>query len=307
MTTSDAAGHREPLPPRQSLEVHGRREPIGSRSGAARHGRGAVRPLACPPVRLRRLLPELGEIDTDELAGVLDPGRPRRRPSGRTWWPTWSPRPTAGRRSAGARANGRRGRPRALPCASRVGRRRARRHRDRARRALRAPGPRPRPPRAARRRRARGRPARRARYPRGDVRGRRRCSARPGATRGASARDPAGGPGDAAARVEVDPGRATATRRRRSGSRSCARTLGVRSVLCEGGPLLLGGLLAAGVLDELFLTVAPGRGRSGRARGGRRAPPCPVPVDLELVWLLEAEGNLLARYAVRGRAGLERA
>ena len=28
-------------------------------------------------------------------------------------------------------------------------------------------------------------------------------------------------------------------------------------MLCEGGPHLIGDLLAAGVLDELFLTIAP--------------------------------------------------
>ncbi len=32
---------------------------------------------------------------------------------------------------------------------------------------------------------------------------------------------------------------------------------GIRSVLCEGGPEVLGQLLAAGLLDELFLTIHP--------------------------------------------------
>jgi len=36
-----------------------------------------------------------------------------------------------------------------------------------------------------------------------------------------------------------------------------ARRCGDRLVLCEGGPHLLGGLLSAGLVDELFLTVAP--------------------------------------------------
>lgn len=35
------------------------------------------------------------------------------------------------------------------------------------------------------------------------------------------------------------------------------RATGVRWLLCEGGPRLAGGLLEAGVLDELYLTVAP--------------------------------------------------
>ena len=32
---------------------------------------------------------------------------------------------------------------------------------------------------------------------------------------------------------------------------------GVRSVLCEGGPRLFGSLVAAGLADELFLTLSP--------------------------------------------------
>jgi riboflavin biosynthesis pyrimidine reductase len=32
---------------------------------------------------------------------------------------------------------------------------------------------------------------------------------------------------------------------------------GARLILCEGGPHLIGDLLGAGLLDELFLTVAP--------------------------------------------------
>ena len=36
-----------------------------------------------------------------------------------------------------------------------------------------------------------------------------------------------------------------------------AASSGARLVLCEGGPHLIGDLLAAGLLDELFLTVAP--------------------------------------------------
>jgi riboflavin biosynthesis pyrimidine reductase len=36
-----------------------------------------------------------------------------------------------------------------------------------------------------------------------------------------------------------------------------AARAGARVILCEGGPHLIGDLLAAGLLDELFLTVAP--------------------------------------------------
>jgi riboflavin biosynthesis pyrimidine reductase len=43
------------------------------------------------------------------------------------------------------------------------------------------------------------------------------------------------------------------------------RARGCRRILCEGGPTLFGALLAAGLVDELFLTVSPllaGRGLS---------------------------------------------
>lgn len=36
-----------------------------------------------------------------------------------------------------------------------------------------------------------------------------------------------------------------------------ADSLGARLVLCEGGPHLIGDLIGAGLLDELFLTIAP--------------------------------------------------
>jgi riboflavin biosynthesis pyrimidine reductase len=74
---------------------------------------------------------------------------------------------------------------------------------------------------------------------------------------------------------------------------------GVRSLLCEGGPALNAGLLAAGVLDELFLTVAPqlvGGADPLTILSGDAAAP------LELVWALEGGGELFLRYAV-ARAG----
>lgn len=72
---------------------------------------------------------------------------------------------------------------------------------------------------------------------------------------------------------------------------------GLRSVLCEGGPSLLGDLLRAGVVDELCATVVPvlvGGGYPRIARGG----PVDVPLDLRL--LLEQDGTLLGRWQVGG-------
>lgn len=72
---------------------------------------------------------------------------------------------------------------------------------------------------------------------------------------------------------------------------------GVRSLLCEGGPVVLGALLDKGLVDELFLTVAPvlaGPGERPIVDGEslRRHP------ALALEWLLESEGALFARYRV---------
>lgn len=73
---------------------------------------------------------------------------------------------------------------------------------------------------------------------------------------------------------------------------------GVRSILCEGGPRLNASLLAAGLIDELFLTTVP------KLAGGAGAltivgdGPLDEPAALELVWLLEAGGELFARYAL---------
>ena len=71
---------------------------------------------------------------------------------------------------------------------------------------------------------------------------------------------------------------------------------GVRAVMCEGGPTLHGSLQAAGLVDELFLTVAPKLAGGGAPRILEGA------LDeielLELVWLLEHEGELFARYRV---------
>ncbi len=72
------------------------------------------------------------------------------------------------------------------------------------------------------------------------------------------------------------------------------REEGVRALLCEGGPTLHGALQALGLVDELFLTVAP------KLTGGE-APRIlegvlPETAELELAWLLEHEGELFTRY-----------
>ncbi len=71
---------------------------------------------------------------------------------------------------------------------------------------------------------------------------------------------------------------------------------GVRALLCEGGPRLHAELQAGGLVDELFLTIAPKLTGAGPAIVEGALDPAP---GLELAWLLEQEGELFARYRVR--------
>jgi riboflavin biosynthesis pyrimidine reductase len=74
------------------------------------------------------------------------------------------------------------------------------------------------------------------------------------------------------------------------------REEGVRALLCEGGPRLHGTLQASGLVDELFLTIAPKLvgGEAPRILEGA-APP--ETAELNLAWLLEDRGELFARYS----------
>jgi 5-amino-6-(5-phosphoribosylamino)uracil reductase len=74
---------------------------------------------------------------------------------------------------------------------------------------------------------------------------------------------------------------------------------GVRSVLCEGGPTLNASLLPAGLVDELFLAIAPALAGSAGSLSIVNRALLAQPVDLDLRWLLESEGQLFARYALR--------
>lgn len=71
---------------------------------------------------------------------------------------------------------------------------------------------------------------------------------------------------------------------------------GLRQILSEGGPQLFGSLTAAGLVDELCLTVSPllaGPGASRITAG----PPLDTPQALTLRHILLAEGLLLLRYS----------
>jgi riboflavin biosynthesis pyrimidine reductase len=75
------------------------------------------------------------------------------------------------------------------------------------------------------------------------------------------------------------------------------REEGVRALLCEGGPTLHGALQTAGLVDDLFLTIAPKLvgGIAPRILEGD----LPGVELLELTWLLEEDGELFARYSRR--------
>jgi riboflavin biosynthesis pyrimidine reductase len=74
---------------------------------------------------------------------------------------------------------------------------------------------------------------------------------------------------------------------------------GVRAVICEGGPRLNATLVPQGLVDELFLAIAP------KLAGGPdpltifAGPPLDPPPDAELRSLLESDGYLFARYGLR--------
>jgi riboflavin biosynthesis pyrimidine reductase len=85
--------------------------------------------------------------------------------------------------------------------------------------------------------------------------------------------------------------------------RALRKDHGVQTVLCEGGPTLFGALLAAGLVDELFLTLAPMLvgGASGPAVISAPVhPPLHVPAPLELAAVLEQSGTLFLRYRLWG-------
>lgn len=80
-------------------------------------------------------------------------------------------------------------------------------------------------------------------------------------------------------------------------ARTALAERGLRRLICEGGPTLLGTALEAGIIDELCLTVSPmltGPG-AGRIVDGRLAID---PVRLQLRHLLEDDGFLFLRYAL---------
>ncbi len=95
--------------------------------------------------------------------------------------------------------------------------------------------------------------------------------------------------------VRLDPAELTLT----TALRRLRAEHGVRSLLCEGGPTLMGALLHEGLVDELFLTLAPQLAGVGSGPTLSSGPALADPAALELVWTLERAGSLYLRYTLR--------
>jgi riboflavin biosynthesis pyrimidine reductase len=80
------------------------------------------------------------------------------------------------------------------------------------------------------------------------------------------------------------------------GMRRLRSAHGVRSVLLEGGPTVLAAMTAAGVVDELFLTISPKLAGSADQPSILEGPALNAPVDLALVSLMRDGDYLFARY-----------
>jgi riboflavin-specific deaminase-like protein len=88
----------------------------------------------------------------------------------------------------------------------------------------------------------------------------------------------------------------------RAAMRELAERFGVRTLLCEGGPHLNAALLEAGLVDELFLSLAPkltgGEDVTGEALRMIAGATFEQPLQLELLGALENESHLFLRYGL---------
>jgi riboflavin-specific deaminase-like protein len=94
--------------------------------------------------------------------------------------------------------------------------------------------------------------------------------------------------------VRLDPGQLTLT----TMMRRLRADFDVRSVLCEGGPTVFGALLGEGLVDELFLTLAPKLAGGGLGATMTSGPELPELRSLRLIWALERAGSLFLRYGL---------
>ena len=74
---------------------------------------------------------------------------------------------------------------------------------------------------------------------------------------------------------------------------------GVRALLCEGGPTLNRALLAADLVDELFLTLSPLLTGNAGAPRIVEGDDLPAHARLALEWVLHHDDELYLRYGIR--------
>jgi riboflavin-specific deaminase-like protein len=74
---------------------------------------------------------------------------------------------------------------------------------------------------------------------------------------------------------------------------------GVRSILCEGGPTLNFHLYAAGLVDELFLSLSPKVSGGAAALTIVASQALVEPAEMELVSLTEADSELFTRWRTK--------
>jgi riboflavin-specific deaminase-like protein len=103
--------------------------------------------------------------------------------------------------------------------------------------------------------------------------------------------------GEVSAQVEVvrlDPGELTLT----TAMRRLRGDFGVGSLLCEGGPTLFAEMLQEGLVDELFLTLAPNLTGGGASPTITNGPELSQLLALDLLWAVEHASSLYLRYGV---------
>jgi riboflavin-specific deaminase-like protein len=77
------------------------------------------------------------------------------------------------------------------------------------------------------------------------------------------------------------------------------RSRGIAALLSEGGPTLNSAMLGAGLVDELFLTIAPQITGEPEALRIVEGEGLAVPARARPVWVLRARGELFLRYALQ--------
>jgi riboflavin-specific deaminase-like protein len=76
------------------------------------------------------------------------------------------------------------------------------------------------------------------------------------------------------------------------------REHGVRSIVCEGGADLNGTLFPHGLVDELWVCIAPTLAGGDDPLTILRGPVLDPPLELDLRWLFESDGYLFGRYVL---------